>query len=846
MKSDLFKNITEDKMDESYDPRFIKYLASVAIYYCKDEKCSLDYLTKSLEKHYGNTIKTSAKLRNFLNDSFSKNGTNNFIISEDEKTIINFINLLRKRINDLAMYSDEQLYSELCRYIQDENSKFIDIYSYFSALEITSNLNMNLEIILFKIYTLLEERFIEKDKYNERYEIISNINPAYDELNIKNIIKDEPCLNILSISNVNQIKQIKSVKRNLIDLVFIFDNNFFEICKLLTKTIKNSLEDLENDYYERINEKEDDILKLRFGFEDGKCLTLEEVGTIYSCTRERIRQIEAKAIRKVRFVSDKNKILLDILFDRLCKKKKLIYFEDINNFVCDKNVSFIISLMYRINYPGKCRYDWDYKCIYNSEYKIDEIVEESLSKMPIYYSKIQVDELKGINKVIFDNNYKEYHNIFIRKNMMPRNVFINVIKKHFPNGFKNTDVDDYNKLREIILNEVGEIEDFPSIRSLSAMIDRDKTMIMCDRSTMIDIANVNDLSEDLYQRIIDYIYDSKPVVYYNSIFERFKYELKEYDVNNQYLLKGLIDRRLPEDFYSRRDYISVGDKTICPYDQILELIHSYDGAFSINDLRSKFHGMADYVFFNTLYPEKDNGLIFLENKRFIYFNKLNITDDDKFKTKNIIDEMFVSLNSDTISARKVYARIKLFEDRYNLHLKMINSYFDLFSIIQLLFPNDYYYSRPFISTNPNLSTSREELLRTHLIKFDTFSNKDVKEYLTRMNVGGIYSYLMFMEKMSDNYVQIDIDTMVRKEQFNLSEDNLRSIKKTLNLLLSNFECIDTRTFNGYSMFPSLKYDWNKYLLVGIIRTYLSDIFSIDNTENTYHTTDFIIRRDSNE
>ena len=48
------------------------------------------------------------------------------------------------------------------------------------------------------------------------------------------------------------------------------------------------------------------------------------------------------------------------------------------------------------------------------------------------------------------------------------------------------------------------------------------------------------------------------------------------------------------------------------------------------------------------------------------------------------------------------------------------------------------------------------------------------------------------------------------------------------------------------MFPSLKYDWNKYLLVGIIRTYLSDIFSIDNTENTYHTTDFIIRRDSNE
>ena len=48
------------------------------------------------------------------------------------------------------------------------------------------------------------------------------------------------------------------------------------------------------------------------------------------------------------------------------------------------------------------------------------------------------------------------------------------------------------------------------------------------------------------------------------------------------------------------------------------------------------------------------------------------------------------------------------------------------------------------------------------------------------------------------------------------------------------------------MFPKLKYNWNKYLLVGIVRTYLSDDFAIDYTDNTYRTTDFIIRRDSNE
>ena len=49
-----------------------------------------------------------------------------------------------------------------------------------------------------------------------------------------------------------------------------------------------------------LNDREQMIIRLRFGFEDGRIWTLEEVGNIYHVTRERIRQIEAKAIRKLR------------------------------------------------------------------------------------------------------------------------------------------------------------------------------------------------------------------------------------------------------------------------------------------------------------------------------------------------------------------------------------------------------------------------------------------------------------------------------------------------------------------------------------------------------------------
>ena len=49
-----------------------------------------------------------------------------------------------------------------------------------------------------------------------------------------------------------------------------------------------------------LTEREEKVLRLRFGLEDGRTRTLEEVGKEFNVTRERIRQIEAKAIRKLK------------------------------------------------------------------------------------------------------------------------------------------------------------------------------------------------------------------------------------------------------------------------------------------------------------------------------------------------------------------------------------------------------------------------------------------------------------------------------------------------------------------------------------------------------------------
>ena len=68
------------------------------------------------------------------------------------------------------------------------------------------------------------------------------------------------------------------------------------------------LKDEISDVLLTLTEREEKVIRLRFGLEDGKPRTLEEVGQMFGVTRERIRQIEAKALRKLRHPSRSRKL----------------------------------------------------------------------------------------------------------------------------------------------------------------------------------------------------------------------------------------------------------------------------------------------------------------------------------------------------------------------------------------------------------------------------------------------------------------------------------------------------------------------------------------------------------
>ena len=85
---------------------------------------------------------------------------------------------------------------------------------------------------------------------------------------------------------------------------FIRDEDALAPDEAALKTITN--EDMDG-VLKTLTPREESVIRLRFGLQDGRCHTLEEVGTEFNVTRERIRQIEAKALRKLRHPVRSNK-----------------------------------------------------------------------------------------------------------------------------------------------------------------------------------------------------------------------------------------------------------------------------------------------------------------------------------------------------------------------------------------------------------------------------------------------------------------------------------------------------------------------------------------------------------
>ncbi len=111
------------------------------------------------------------------------------------------------------------------------------------------------------------------------------------EVFLKNI--DENEIQDDAFENIAEIEAQQDIFRNINADVFYWKDDAWEVIE--RRALREILERLMGE----LKKREQEVLKARYGFEDGVEKTLEEVGQMFGVTRERIRQIESKALRKL-------------------------------------------------------------------------------------------------------------------------------------------------------------------------------------------------------------------------------------------------------------------------------------------------------------------------------------------------------------------------------------------------------------------------------------------------------------------------------------------------------------------------------------------------------------------
>lgn len=739
-----------------------------------------------------------------------RNILQNVIETEVTESKIQFVNKLKKCI--IYYYWKEDLTFE---------SKIILLYRYFNIIK-----------NYYKIYRIIDYK-------------LEKIPELFNMLEITELEITDEQLALLIYNNVFTLKNLKNMSIDA--LISIFCEDIDKFIEKINKYCVNKQEVLNNlslEFNNMIKPEWVTIIEKRFDFNLNQRRTLADIGNELNLTRERVRQIENKVIQKlIEKITEIEKILYCFYKDIKKENTNFITLEELLKYIENEQLSRYLIIILNSK-KTSIIYDEQYGIIYNSkEITLEEIIYEAETQLKDIIPIADAIKYDKVEKYILKHEYRIYQEkILVRKNINISSIYLNEIKENFDSGYNIGSEEDYNNLIKIVKEKYGDIET-SSMHSIQAMIDRNN-FIQIDRGKYLAKEYASNLPEKLSDEIINFIINNSPVVAYSMIFEEFKNELEKVGISNRFYLKGIIDEKLPKDFNTGRDFINTNSEgNLTTYDIMKEIFKSFDKEFTIDDVREKMPGLKDYNYENYAKAEEDNGLIKMAAKTYIYIDKLNITKEIKIELKDYIDRLFEKMDSKILTSKKIYASLHIMNrellDSLNINARFGD--FELFSIIQYLYKDNYYFSRPIISLEENFTTTSYLLIKEYAERLEKFNYNDIKSYIFKMNIRGLYSYLNFMDDLSDNYVQINIDSMIRKEKFDISEDKLEKIKEFIDLLLKGKE-LRTDNFDGYFMLPKLNKAWNKYLLIGIIRSYFKNEYEIENTTKFYDTTDFIIRR----
>lgn len=747
--------------------------------------------------------------------------------------LAHFYSLKSLDIEDLLFKLE--LYCNKCDDEEKINEHYIYIISLVCAILYKDKACDDEYYIAMFLYNYLSFSNLLK-KCREEKEILD----IFKNKSIQDIVLDNNIAKIYTLNNILDVEQYFKSSLAYRIIPYIIDN--ISATKYINYLFKDSFNDFIRRmslYFEFFTTREERIVRMRYGIDDNNPKSLEQTSRIFNMTKERVRQIENGAFSRILRPS---KLLKDIefykiYFESFKKDQNFVEVEFLHKYFKGHEKTFIMFL----DMLNIAKYNRQYDILIDYNQTIDVVINNILDSLDeiIPYQKCEL--LTNLEKNIINNYYKNNGNAYFKADLNKGKIVLSILSKHFNYEFNNKN-NDLTEINKILIKDYYYNEQF-DLRTFTSLISR-YGYYSIGNGLFRHYEHFLEIPDELLIKIKDYIDGMGNAVLYSNIYHNFANELNELGINHSQYLKSIIDIVFKDEYRPTKDYLYKNDSNINAVDYMKMIFKSFNSPFEINDLYEKLPQYSKISIRLCLESEIKCDLIRLDNNKYVYINDVTIEPGVKDELLSLLNE-YINKKNGIISINNLYVDIYYSNPQLLSKLGVFNQAFGLFSVMKYWFSNEYNFHRPLIYDKAHQYITVMTAITNKLKTKDEISFDDIRNELNDLELNHGYKRDDFIDTFSDNFMLVDMNRFINRNVYSLSSLMLADIKLILNLYLKKEKELDTTKFKAYDLFPKLKYRWNKYLLIGILKCYFPTDYQIDysGTQKDY---DFVIRRLADE
>ena len=556
--------------------------------------------------------------------------------------------------------------------------------------------------------------------------------------------------------------------------------------------------------------------------------TLEEIGATYGITRERVRQMENKAIGSFWYVYNHQEYDLIMLIYAKRDGDNVLYFdelkEELGDFAsvlkqCERSMPNHKAHYYSKELDAIVVQDQDEEYKHDSDLvgRVNAAIEKLPSLIPIDDAEALIESTAEEHEIPIEVLQSEFNRsfnqsgVFYHKNRLTVvQICERVLKERFPFGFKVGDELEADRFRKTIAELFGERAANITSRALDAKIG--SIGVLCDRGKYIHPSAVR-FDRIILDEIDQYIADSpKTVLTYIELFEAFKERLSGTQISNHYFLQGVMKifgakENRPCQYYAFRDYITK-DMNVSPADELDAFIRER-GSVHKSEIFAEFPALNDLALGQV--AARCPNVFNLDGGNYIHSSQFHIQEADYPFLRAYLTEATQEL---PVNIRKAFdecsVRFPEFMDRNALFSRAL-----LFAALNYMFKDEFRFSKPYIARLGDVEVTNSSVILSLLEPYDEIEIDELMEMLDEQGIRYVsFGYLMQM--IAPVFIRTDENTVMRRELTGVDDDVVNEALRILHDSVETNGFLASSKVTDFIWYPSIDVAWNFYLLEAIV------------------------------